>query len=628
MKKQLFCLMVPLFTALLATAACSDDGTDQKKTANSPCKTNDECQTKLCYKATCTQANGQGNGGKCFGKGECRSFNCANGACVAGSTKAGEDCRANEECKSSYCLIGKCAAESKPDQGVDAQDAAPDWFTEPDKGPDQRPPDLPLPDGPAKDGGCTKDGDCDDYIDCTTDKCTSGKCSYTLTAGYCLISGACYATGKVNAKNKCQKCDTAKSTTAWSGNLTGTCSDTNLCTYDDKCQADGTCKGTAYKCDDGLWCTQDACTGLGPGPKGCTTAPFTNVCLIGVTCYVDKAVSTANTCHKCDVQYPFAWTAVVGKGCVTTFAGTGSSGLSDGDATDATFNGPTGLAIDSSGILYIADTGNSAIRILTQKTVSGKKTVKVDTLVGSAGSGFKDGAAATVAMMSSPTDLAVDKKGFVYVADTGNNMVRVVNSGLVTTLAGNTAPGCVDAQDLSAKFNSPNGIAVDSAGSTVWVADTGNKLIRKVVVAGGMVSTISGSGSCSATTPLLKAPYDIEYDGTDLYFTDSGTKKLYKLTSGITLSALNDPPTTAPYKSLLGLEVGATQILMADGTDNRLRSYKSGVVGVFAGAGKSGKKDDIALKAWLSGPADMISDSTGKIYISDTANNVIRLYTP
>ena len=627
MKKRLFSLMVPLLVALIATAACSDDANDDKKTVNSTCKANDECQTKLCYKNTCTQSNGQGNGGKCFGKGECRSFNCANGGCVAGSTKAGDDCRANEECKSNYCLMGKCAAESKPDQGTDAQDAAPDWFSVPDQAPDVKPPDLPLPDGPPKDGGCSKDADCDDYIDCTGNKCTSGKCVYTLSTGYCLIGSVCYADGKSNAKNSCQKCDTATSTTAWSGDITGTCTDSDLCTYNDACQADGTCKGTTYKCDDSLWCTVDACTGLGPGPKGCTATPLTNVCLIGITCYADKAVSTANTCHKCDAQYQFAWTPVVGKGCVTTFAGSGSPGADDGAATLATFSGPTGMAIDSNGIIYIADTGNSAVRIITQKTVSGKKKVIVDTIVGKAGSGFKDGAAASVAMMNGPTDIAVDKKGFVYVADTGNHMVRVINSGLVTTLAGSMPAGCLDAQDLSAKFNKPNGIAVDSTGATVWVADSGNKLLRKVVVAGGVVTSVGGSCSSKMTT----TPYDIEYDGTDLYFTAnaSSAMTLNKVSGGV-ISTLATGPITGSklFNSAYGLEVGTSQILIGDATSNQLLSYKAGTVAVFAGIGKAGKKDDIALKAQLSGPTDMISDSTGKIYISDTANNVIRLYTP
>ena len=626
MNNRIFSLMVPLLVTLLATAACSDDATSDKKTVNSSCTSNENCQTNLCYKQVCTQANGQGNGGKCFGKGECRSFNCASGACVAGNTKPGEACRANEECKSAFCLMGKCAAESKPDSGVDGLDVGADWFSLPEASTDMPIPDLPLPDGPEKDGGCTKDADCDDYIDCTSNKCSAGKCVYKLSSGYCLISGVCYANGKGNKKNSCQKCDTATSTTAWSGDTTGKCSDNDLCTHLDVCQTDGTCKGTKYTCDDGLWCTQDACTGMGPGPKGCTATPFTNVCLIGITCYADKAVSTANSCHKCDAQYPFAWTAVVGKGCVTTFAGVGTPGSDDGNAITATFNGPAGIDIDSNGVLYIADTGNSSIRFITQTTVSGKKSITVDTLVGKAGAGFKDGAAATVAMMSGPTDLAVDKKGFVYVADTKNHKIRVINAGLVTTLAGSTS-GYLDASDLSAKFKSPTGIAVDSAGATVWVADAGNKYIRKVVVAGGLVSTMTWTG-----TETLGGPYDIETDGTDLYFTDVGSAKLPKLykLSGTTLTTLATGDTTGggTFLGASGLEYSTTQILFADSSANKLQSYKNSAVSVFAGKGTAGKKDDIALQALMSGPTDMVTDSTGKIYITDTGNNVIRLYTP
>ena len=636
MNKRIFSLsFLSLFITMVVSAGCSDDETAGPKTVNSACAADSECQTAKCYKQLCAMKNARGAGGACYGKGECRSFNCSGGLCVGGNTKAGDPCRYNEECTSNYCLYDKCAAVAQPDKGGDAGDAGPDWYSLPDMTQDITIPDLPPLDQMPADGGCTQDTDCDDYVDCTTNKCVTGKCSYPLTKGYCLISSTCQADGKANAKNSCEKCDTSVSTTAWSPNDGGACDDNQLCTYNDVC-ASGKCAGTTYKCDDGLWCTQDACTGLGPGPKGCKATAFSNVCLIGITCYSDKEVSTVNSCYKCDAQYQYAWTAVVGKGCVTTFAGEGTSGANDGDAIKASFNQPTGLAIDSMGNLYIADTGNSSIRVLTQKTVAGKKKIEVDTLVGKGGAGFQDGAAST-AKMNGVTDIAVDKKGFVYVADTKNNRIRVLNSGLVTTLAGSGLQGYLDAQDLSAKFSSPTGIAVDATGTTVWVADAGNNAIRKIVVAGGVVSTLKKGDSTKQPVVPPVAPYDIEYDGTDLFFTDSTALKVYKLSTSGTMTHLAGDGTSgfqdgaalsAKFKATRGLLVTATQTFIADGANNRIRALTGTTVSTFAGSGTSGKRDDIASKAWLKGPSDMVMDSSGKIYISDTDNNVIRLYTP
>ncbi len=637
MSKRIFSLIIlSIFITMIVSAGCSDEDATGPKTVNSICASDSECQTGKCYKQICAMKNARGAGGACFGKGECRSFNCSGGRCVAGTTKADDPCRYNEECKSNYCLYSKCAATAQPDKGFDAMDSGPDWYSIADWTPDITVPDLPLPDMPPADGGCTKDTDCDDYIDCTTNKCSSGKCTYTLDKGYCLINSKCLAAGKTNAKNACQKCDTKVATTKWSPNDGGSCDDNELCTYNDVCKS-GKCTGTAYKCDDSLWCTQDACTGKGPGPQGCKATPFSNVCLIGITCYADKKVSTVNSCYKCDAQYQFAWTAVVGKGCVTTFAGDGSPGSNDGDAIKASFSGPAGLAIDSMGNLYIADTGNSSIRVLTQKTVAGKKKIEVATLLGKAGSGFKDGAVSK-AMISKATDIAVDNKGFVYIADTGNHRIRVLNSGLVTTLAGSGLQGYLDAQDLSAKFNGPTGIAVDKKGTKVWVADAGNMAIREIVVAGGVVSTLKKGSKTKKPVVPPAAPYDIEYDGTNLYFTDSSALKLYKLTTTGTLThlagaggkggMLDGPALTAQFKSTLGLLVTSTKTFIADGGNNRIRTLTGTSVSTFAGAGTSGKRDDIALKAWLKSPSDMVIDKNGYVYIADTGNNVIRLYTP
>ncbi len=636
MKKTKQYLVISIIGVSLVAAACSDDEGDSLKSVNSPCKTDQECKTGLCWDKICSHKNPKGAGGDCFGKGECRSQSCANGACVAGNKVAGSSCRFNEECKSAYCVPGvnKCGAavlpDSGPDQGVDA---SPDGPVPDVAVPDLPSPDLPPPDLGKQDGGCTLDTDCNDNKSCTDDKCIKGKCTYTVKKDECLIDKLCFAKDKSKKGNKCLKCDPTKSQTKWSNNDNQTCDDNMLCTWNDTCSA-GKCSGTNYSCNDGLVCTKDTCTGLGPIPGGCKAELITGYCLVGVTCYADKAVSPINGCHKCDATYSFGWTAVKGKGCVTTFAGSGTAGSIDGDALSAAFSGPKGMALDVAGNIYIADSGNSAIRLITQSKLKGKTIIKVSTLVGKAGSGFVDGNV-KVAKLKGLSDIAVDPKGFIYIADTGNHRIRVYNNGLVTTLAGSGVAGLLDGPNLTARLSSPGGIAIEGNSQYVWVGDTGNGVLRRIKVAGGVVSTPKGVDAAAKLT----SPADLEIVGAttqEIYFTDLGGGKIYKFTNG-TLTALagdgskgfqNGTPATAKFSSPWGIALYTGRIFIGDAGNHMIRELKQTGVTTFAGSGKAGKKDDVSASARMSGPSDMVMDSSGRVYIADTLNNVIRLYTP
>jgi len=157
-------------------------------------------------------------------------------------------------------------------------------------------------------------------------------------------------------------------------------------------------------------------------------------------------------------------------GVVTTFAGSGVAGTTDGTGTAASFNNPTGMAIDSAGNIYVSDSSSGRIRKITPAAV-------VTTLAG-IGTGYVDGAG-TSARFSAPTGLAVDGAGTVYVADRGNNKIRrITPAGVVDTLAGSTA-GFAEGTGTAAKFNNPGGIAIDGNG-VLYVADTNNHRIRKI----------------------------------------------------------------------------------------------------------------------------------------------------
>lgn len=177
-----------------------------------------------------------------------------------------------------------------------------------------------------------------------------------------------------------------------------------------------------------------------------------------------------------------------GTGEVSTWAGSGVAGYSNGAATAAQFNGPRGLALDASGNLYVADTGNHVIRRISPTGVvslfAGIPKV----------SGRADGPAGT---FNGPVGLAVAAQGAVYVADTQNHSIRSVSAtGAVSTVAGSGAPGFQDGTGPLASFSFPTGLALDGQ-TSIYVADAGNHTVRQIQLVGGLgtVLTIAGAGS-------------------------------------------------------------------------------------------------------------------------------------
>ncbi len=166
-------------------------------------------------------------------------------------------------------------------------------------------------------------------------------------------------------------------------------------------------------------------------------------------------------------------------GAVTTLAGF-EEGFADGDGTAARFDTPSGLAVDRAGNLYVADTGNHAIRKVTPLGV-------VSTLAGTGAAGFHDGAAAQ-AQFNGPIGVAVDAHGNVYVADTYNARIRRIDAqGQVSTLAGGERPGDADGAGAQARFDTPTALAVDEGG-IVWVADSRNNTLRRIAPDGAVTT--------------------------------------------------------------------------------------------------------------------------------------------
>jgi streptogramin lyase len=173
-------------------------------------------------------------------------------------------------------------------------------------------------------------------------------------------------------------------------------------------------------------------------------------------------------------------------GVVSTLAGTGAAGADDGAGTVATFNLPESLTVDAAGNVYVVDNGNNLIRKITPSGV-------VSTLAGNGQVGSANGTG-TAASFHSPFGIAIDGSGNLYITDAGNNQVRKISpAGVVTTFAGSGTRGANNATGAAASFNTPSGVAVDASGN-VYVADENNNLIRKITTAGA-VSTIASRSS-------------------------------------------------------------------------------------------------------------------------------------
>ena len=216
-------------------------------------------------------------------------------------------------------------------------------------------------------------------------------------------------------------------------------------------------------------------------------------------------------------------------GAVTTLAGTaGRTGRADGLGSVARFDGPSGIAVDSSGNLYVAEYYGLTIRKITAAGL-------VTTLAGST-QGSDDGAG-TVAKFDSPTGIAVDSNGNVYVADTYNHTIRKITAaGTVTTLAGTAGQsGSTDGAGANARFNEPSGVAAD-AGGNLYVADEANKTIRKITAA-GIVTTLAGtagrigSTDASGTSARFLMPKAVSIDlAGNVYVADMLNRTIRKVT--------------------------------------------------------------------------------------------------
>jgi len=264
---------------------------------------------------------------------------------------------------------------------------------------------------------------------------------------------------------------------------------------------------------------------------------------------------------------------------VTTLAGTGSTGSTDNSTgTSASFNYPQGITTDGTN-LYVADTSNHLIRKIVISTGA------VTTLAGTGSSGSTDNSTGTSASFYDPREITTDGTN-LYVADTKNNLIRkiVISTGAVTTLAGTGSMGSANGTGTSASFYYPQGITTD--GTNLYVAEEGNHLIRKIVISTGVVTTVAGTGSSGSangtgTSASFQFPGGITTDGTNLYVGDYMNDLIRKIV------------------------------------------ISTGVVTTVAGTGSSGSANGTGTSASFQNPKGVTTDGTN-LYVADMFNHLIR----
>jgi hypothetical protein len=318
------------------------------------------------------------------------------------------------------------------------------------------------------------------------------------------------------------------------------------------------------------------------------------------------------------------------------------SGTDDGTGMAAEFNAPFGVAVDGSGNIYVADTGNDTIREVMPggvvMTIAGTPTF----------SGTSDGSEGT-ALFNSPSGVAVDGSGNIYVADTGNNTIREITAGgTVMTIAGMPmVAGTTDGSGSAALFTAPSGVAVDGSGD-IYVADTGNNTIREIT-SGGMVTTVAGTaqttGTDDGTGPAAQfnSPSAVAVDGSgNVYIADSGNNTIREMMPGGVVTTLagnsvlasgtdDGVGTAAQFTNPTGVAVDSNEnIYVADSDNSTIREITPGaMVTTIGGTPEApGVGDGLGGDAQFTSPAGIAVDGSGNIYVSDSNNDYISIGVP
>jgi hypothetical protein len=340
--------------------------------------------------------------------------------------------------------------------------------------------------------------------------------------------------------------------------------------------------------------------------------------------------------------------ALLASPTITTVAGTGMIGYSGdgGPATGAEFRAPWGVAVDAHGNLFIGDGGNSVVREVNASTGV------ITTVVGTGTPGYSgDDGPATRAQLWGPEYLAFDAHGNLFIADSGDRVVREVSAstGVITTVAGTGEAGYTgDGGPATGATlgTSVSGVAVDAHGN-LFIADFGNSVIREVSASTGVITTVAGTGKWGdtgdggpATSATLIHPTGVAVDAHGNLFIVDGNSVVREVnastgviatvagTGGPGYSGDGGPATHAALDPINVLVDAQGNLFIADNGNAAIREVNAstGVITTVAGTGTPGYTGDggPAISAKLWAPSSLALDVHGNLFIADAYNNVIR----
>ncbi|MFN7938535.1 MAG: hypothetical protein U0R19_34725 [Bryobacteraceae bacterium] len=306
-------------------------------------------------------------------------------------------------------------------------------------------------------------------------------------------------------------------------------------------------------------------------------------------------------------------------GATVRFRGEGSS------AATALLNNPMDVKTDASGAIYIADTANHRIRKITAGIIT--------TLAGDGEAGFSgDNGAASTARLFRPQSVAIDATGNVYIADTQNHRVRKISSnGKITTIAGTGVAGFNGDSQLAsdAQLHTPSAVALDANG-VLYIADTGNHRIRRLTASGYLLTIagtagrgFSGDGE-AALSARLDTPVGLVFDSSgNLYIADQGNRRVRRISP---LGTMSTALANAGLPAGLAIDAQGSLVWSDAATNSILAADPGGIPRIIAGKGERGFSGDgeAAKDARLDGPSGLAIDKQGNLYIADRNNHRIR----